>query len=137
MKSIQSVLCFFFAASLLLTSCSTSNHQSNASAELSMIGENGEHIPVEPAVTDASLTDRALEVSSQLEAQPYIETALIVFSPSPEDEAQLCFQANLRGSQLDAHADEIWSIATQGLDAFDAENSAILDASTGQLLPLS
>ena len=68
MKSIQSVLCFFFAASLLLTSCSTSNHQSNASAELSMIGENGEHIPVEPVVTDASLTDRALEVSSQLVA---------------------------------------------------------------------
>ena len=137
MKSAKMVFISFSAILVLLTACSAAGDQSTAKAELFMMGENGEQVLIEPVETEEALTERALEVMGRLEEEPYIESALLTVSPSPEDEALLCFQANLRGSQLDTHVDEILSVVTQGTDAWDTGNSSLLDASTGQFLPLS
>lgn len=137
MKLIKIFVLSFFVSTFLLTGCSAAGDQSTAKTELFMMGENGEQILIEPVETEEALTERALEVMGRLEEEPYIESALLTVSPSPEDEALLCFQANLRGSQLDTHVDEILSVVTQGTDAWDTGNSSLLDASTGQFLPLS
>lgn len=127
---IVSILCVVF----LITGCSKTAEGPSASASLYKEG-TGIVEPIEPIEKDDWLINKSMEIVGILEAQDYIELAIVNYSYAPESETEICFHVTLDGEQLSKHIDAILSILTQDIDNLDMEDSYILDVTGASIYP--
>ena len=118
---------------LLIFACSCSN-QAQVSNSLMQINEDGTMTEIESIKTeggnlsDSDIVALGTEIDSLLQELDYIEDSTVILSYYPGNTETLCFQACLRGENLDGYIGKILDVIEGKMGSCDLEHSSIVDS---------